>query len=54
MKNSNIEKYKSKLIDYLIPIILSLVIATILFIFRDTIRSFLNRASGTVNALKVN
>ena len=30
MKNSNIEKYKSKLIDYLIPIILSLVIATIL------------------------
>ena len=31
-----------------------LVIATILFIFRDTIRSFLNRASGTVNALQVN
>ena len=30
MKNSNIEKYKSNLIDYLIPIILSLVIATIL------------------------
>lgn len=30
MKNSNIEKYKNKLIDYLIPIILSLVIATIL------------------------
>lgn len=30
MKNSNIEKYKSTLIDYLIPIILSLVIATIL------------------------
>lgn len=30
MKTSNIEKYKNKLIDYLIPIILSLVIATIL------------------------
>lgn len=25
MKNSNIEKYKSKLIDYLIPIILETV-----------------------------
>ena len=30
MKNSDIKKYKSKVIDYLIPIILSLVIATIL------------------------
>ncbi len=30
MKTSNIEKYKNKLVDYLIPIILSLVIATIL------------------------
>lgn len=30
MKNHSVEKYKNKIIDYLIPIILSLVIATVL------------------------
>ncbi len=39
MKNSDIKKYKSKVIDYLIPIILSLVIAIIATILIWTILS---------------
>ncbi len=39
MKNHNVEKYKNKIIDYLIPIILSLVIATVLIWTELTTRS---------------
>ena len=41
-------------VEIVVWISVVLVIATILFLFRDTIRNFLNRASGTVNSLKVN
>ena len=39
MKNHSVEKYKNKIIDYLIPIILSLVIATVLIWTELTTRS---------------
>lgn len=39
MKNYSVEKYKNKIIDYLIPIILSLVIATVLIWTELTTRS---------------
>lgn len=39
MKNHSVEKYKNKIIDYLIPIILSLVIATVLIWTDLTTRS---------------
>lgn len=39
MKNHSVEKYKNKIIDYLIPIILSLVIATVLLWTELTTRS---------------
>lgn len=39
MKNHSVEKYKNKIIDYLIPIILSLVIATVLSWTELTTRS---------------
>ena len=39
MKNHSVEKYKNKIIDYLIPIILSLVIATVLIWAELTTRS---------------
>lgn len=40
-------------VEIVVWISVVLVIASILFIFRDTIRNFLNRASGTVNSLQV-
>lgn len=39
MKNHSVEKYKNKIIDYLIPIILSLLIATVLIWTELTTRS---------------
>lgn len=41
-------------VEIVVWISVVLVIATILFLFRDTIKNFLNRASGTVNSLQVN
>ena len=41
-------------VEIVVWISVVLVIATILFIFRDAIRGFLNKATNQVNGLKVN
>ena len=41
-------------VEIVVWISVVLVIATILFIFRDTIMGFLNKATNRVNGLKVN
>ena len=40
-------------VEIVVWISVVLVIATILFLFRDAIKGFLNRATSTVNSLKV-
>ena len=41
-------------VEIVVWISVVLVIATILFLFRDAISNFIRRATGTVNSLKVN
>ena len=40
-------------VEIVVWISVVLVIATILFLFRDAIKNFLNKATGQVNALNV-
>ena len=40
-------------VEIVVWISVVLVIATILFLFRDAIRTFLNKATGQVNSLNV-
>ena len=41
-------------VEIIVWISVVLMIATVLFLFKDQIAGFLNRAGGTVNGLKVN
>ena len=41
-------------VEIIVWISVVLMIATVLFLFKDQIAGFLNRAGGTVNKLKVN